>query len=262
METKALVLQTWDDVVFQNRNKAYGAYALRKAYHDRILLGLGVSVLLAIVLTTLPRFLKTEIKTKDLGRIITCTLGPVLSDPPVIEKNVQVAPKAMKQEKVRANTIPIVTKQKVDDAPVTTEPVMASIEGTDTGVATDLPVAGTGSDVAVVSVEKVGPDFVVGAEVMPQYQGGMEELMKFIKKKMRYPATPKRMGIDGTVFVSFIVNGDGSIRDVSVIRGVHEDLDKEAMRVISMLPGWKGGKQGGYPVAVKMVLPIKFALEK
>lgn len=87
-------------------------------------------------------------------------------------------------------------------------------------------------------------------------------MMKFIQKKMRYPSIARQQEIQGTVFVSFVVNGDGTISDVVVIRGIHPDCDKEAIRVVSLLPGWMGGKHNGNPVAVKMVLPITFSLKK
>jgi protein TonB len=68
------------------------------------------------------------------------------------------------------------------------------------------------------------------------------------------------MGIEGIVYVSFLILGDGTVTDVKVLRGIHTDCDKEAVRVISKLPGWSGGKQGGIPVSVRMVLPVKFKL--
>ena len=70
------------------------------------------------------------------------------------------------------------------------------------------------------------------------------------------------MGMDGTVYVRFIVNGDGSVSDLEVIKGVHPDYDKEAKRVIAMLPSWKGGRHHGISVSVRMVLPIKFSLKQ
>jgi protein TonB len=87
-------------------------------------------------------------------------------------------------------------------------------------------------------------------------------MMKFLQKKIRFPKSPQRQGISGTVFVRFIVNGDGSVSDVEVLKGVHPDYDKEAMRVISLLPSWKGGRHNGMPVRVRMVLPIKFNVQQ
>ncbi|MBT1704862.1 energy transducer TonB [Chryseosolibacter indicus] len=259
METKALVLQTWDELVFQNRNKAYGAYTLRKAYHERILIGLGVSVLTAIILLVLPRFISSDKESFELP--VDLDNGTIVfSHPPILEVERPQTQRVVGRSSAK-NTPPLVTREPVEDVPVEDHAIISVTDtGDGDGVAGDIPVSGTGDQFVGQAEVKEKPDYVLGAEVMPQYQGGMEEMMKFIKKKMRYPSAPRRIGIDGTVYVSFIVNGDGSIRDVYVIKGVHEDLDKEAIRVVSMLPGWMGGKQGGSPVAVKMVLPIKFSL--
>jgi protein TonB len=97
-------------------------------------------------------------------------------------------------------------------------------------------------------------------EQQPEFQGGYEAMMNFIKKNMRYPASARRMGVDGTVYVSFVVSKDGSISEVKTIRGISADCDKEAMRVVSMMPPWRPGKQNGKPVFVRFVLPIKFKL--
>jgi protein TonB len=159
----------------------------------------------------------------------------------------------------RSTTI-LVTRDLVD-APVEQNVVFAHDSEEGTGESGVLDGEGISPAVEAPVVVEKKPDFVLIAEVMPAYEGGMEALMKFVKKKLRYPATARRMMIDGTVYISFVVNGDGSVRNVSILRGIYRDCDEEAARVISMLPGWKGGRQGGSPVAVRMVLPIKFNLQ-
>jgi protein TonB len=122
----------------------------------------------------------------------------------------------------------------------------------------------TGNNVGGMVETPVVVDFTkefLHPETPPVYDGGYEAMLNFMQRKMRYPNLPRKMGIEGTVFVSFLVNGDGSIGDVKVLRGIHPDCDKEAVRVISMLQGWTGGKQGGVPVKVRMALPIKFKLK-
>ena len=88
----------------------------------------------------------------------------------------------------------------------------------------------------------------------------MEALYKFIQKTLKYPTQAKRMGTEGKVFVSFVVNKDGAISDVETIKGISTECDKEAARVVSLFPPWKVGKQNGKPVRVKYVLPINFKL--
>jgi protein TonB len=144
----------------------------------------------------------------------------------------------------------------------TPEPESADFD--EAGIETGLPAEpeGLGTLGMIESAPIAPPKVWDHAEVMPAYEGGVAAMMKFIQKKIRFPKAPQRQGIDGTVFVRFIINGDGSVSDVEVIKGVHPDYDKEAIRVISMLPSWKGGRHNGMPVRVRMVLPIKFNVQQ
>jgi protein TonB len=97
-------------------------------------------------------------------------------------------------------------------------------------------------------------------EVMPEYSGGEEKLRKFITDNLVYPKEAKEKGIKGTVYLKFIVEKDGSISDVEVVRGIGGGCDEEAIRIIKMMPKWKPGNQGGESVAVKFTIPVKFIL--
>ena len=97
-------------------------------------------------------------------------------------------------------------------------------------------------------------------EYMPEYPGGVTELMNYLSKNTRYPAATKRDGIQGRVVVSFIVEPDGSVSNVKLVRSVDANLDREALRVVSEMPKWTPGKQGGNTVRVRYSLPITFRL--
>lgn len=97
-------------------------------------------------------------------------------------------------------------------------------------------------------------------EDQPEPIGGMEAFYKYVQKNLDYPAQARRMGIEGRVFVQFVVDKDGSISDVVAIRGIGAGCDEEAVRVIKESPKWKPGKQRGRAVKVRMVLPITFKL--
>jgi TonB family protein len=97
-------------------------------------------------------------------------------------------------------------------------------------------------------------------EKMPEFRGGENSLIEFLKKNIRYPEDAKDLGISGTVYATFIVGTDGIIKDMKVLRGVHPLLDEEAIRVIKKMPFWKPGIQKGKPVNVSYVLPINFTL--
>lgn len=94
----------------------------------------------------------------------------------------------------------------------------------------------------------------------PSPPGGMEGWGKYLRANLKYPTQARRMGIEGTVFVVFVVNTDGSIQDVEVIRGIGGGCDEEAARVVREAPAWEPGRQRGRPVRVKMRLPIRFKL--
>lgn len=98
-------------------------------------------------------------------------------------------------------------------------------------------------------------------EDMPEFPGGMLALQKFIAQSIKYPVIAQENGIQGKVFVNFVVAKDGSVTQAKIARGVDPSLDKEALRVVMSLPKWKPGKQGGKPVRVSYTVPINFQLQ-
>jgi protein TonB len=109
--------------------------------------------------------------------------------------------------------------------------------------------------------EVVEEEIFTIVESMPEFPGGGQEaLFKYLQKTMKYPQIAKENGIQGTVFVNFVVGKDGKIRDAKILRGVNKMLDEEAIRVVKAMPSWKPGKQRGKPVSVSYNLPIKFTL--
>lgn len=97
-------------------------------------------------------------------------------------------------------------------------------------------------------------------EQMPEYPGGFKAMSKFLSANIKYPEAAKKDSISGRVFVSFIVEKDGHVADVSILRGIGGGCDEEAMRVVAMMPKWNPGMEKGKAVNVKYNLPIKFAL--
>ncbi|GEM_PF-3729613 len=98
-------------------------------------------------------------------------------------------------------------------------------------------------------------------EKMPEFPGGQVEMMNFLSKNINYPSVALEQGMQGRVYVQFVIWKDGSVRDVKVLRGVGSPLDNEAIRVIKMMPNWEPGIQRGVPVNSRYTLPIKFKLD-
>jgi periplasmic protein TonB len=259
METEALIVRTWDDLVFRSRNREYGAYLIRKAYGKRVMLGAGISVAFLVGFlifsglaskvapVAVPPFTRDEGTARVLPK-------------PEIEQPQKQQPKPPIKTNNTNTTVQVVTTPVEPVEPVQTDNSTSTntVEGTEGGGIIDG--AGTTTIEIPIVIDKNEP--LVTAEVMPAYAGGTEAMFKFIRRNIKYPSAPRKLGIEGTVFVSFVVGGDGTVYDVKVLRGIHQKCDEEAVRVISMLNKWTGGKQNGNPVAVKMVLPITFKLSQ
>ena len=108
--------------------------------------------------------------------------------------------------------------------------------------------------------EEVADEVFTIVEQQPVYPGGMSAFYQFVQKKLKYPSQARRMGIEGRVFVQFVVDKKGNITEVVAVKGIGAGCDVEAVRVIKSSPKWKAGKQRGKAVKVRMILPITFKL--
>ncbi len=98
-------------------------------------------------------------------------------------------------------------------------------------------------------------------EEAPSFPGGEKKIQEFLNLNLKYPESMVESNIQGRVFCQFIIEKDGSISDIQVVRSIHELLDNEAVRVINLMPNWIPGKQGGVPVKVRFTLPVQFKLQ-
>ncbi len=253
------VAQRWDDIVFEGRNQSYGAYVLRQLYGKHVALAMAATLVIislmiwgpAIVAALTPEEEVLEAPKKKL-------VYTELSAPPPIDKPKPPPPQIQlpKLQKVIKFVPPKVVKEQVVEEVPTIEEIKQNevaaveVEGP-TEVVFEEPV-----EEVVVDDNQV---FTV-VEQQPEFAGGYEAMYAFIKKNLKYPASARRMGVDGTVYVQFVVGKDGTISDIKTIRGISADCDREAERVVKMMPPWKAGRQNGKPVRVSFVLPIKFKL--
>lgn len=277
METKGKTNdpKSWDDLVFEDRNVDYGAYAVRKSYTGNLASGFFLSVSFGGLLFVVPMVM--SLFDDDSGKDIFIPAKPKANDTLVF---VNVTPPEFKPPQPPAPPKPPVTPPVetplTNIAPVvsTTAPLETTIptvddvlqnppappEGVDGGIA-----GGVEGGQGTVPVEPTGGTDIGKEWLVPQvqasYTGGMEAMYSFIRSKIHYPGSARRMGLEGTVYVSFVIGRDGKVTKVEVIRGLSPDCDKEAARVIALLPGWNPGRQNDVPVMVRMTLPIKFALD-
>ncbi len=115
-------------------------------------------------------------------------------------------------------------------------------------------------DVAIAVAEEEVEEVFTIVEDQPIPEGGMAAFYEFVSNNLKYPAQARRMGIEGKVFVQFVVDKDGKLNEVTAVRGIGAGCDEEAVRVIGEAPKWKPGKQRGRAVKVRMILPITFKL--
>lgn len=255
MKTEGPYLQQWDEMVFQNRNKDYGAYYIRKVYRKHVIIGQVSAVAFVAIILLFP-MIRDYFNGYDVDLLMNSGKGAQhleLTPPPPINKNVPVklvTPPTFK-EPVKLAPPKVVTEEVKEEVPTVEEKkeevVTKTVENTTEG-AFDGLAPGEGEDKNIY-------DF---AEQMPSFIGGQKALIDFISTTIRYPASAQRMRLGGTVFVEFVVNADGSITDVHTVKGFFADCDKEAERVVKSMPLWEPGRMDGKPVKVKYVVPIKF----
>ncbi|GAB2558348.1 energy transducer TonB [Spirosoma aerophilum] len=271
--TSDKVALTYDDIIFQSRNRAYGAFDLRQRYRPTLgrALGLGVGLFLGTLAapTLYARFWPHEtVNTNQSMKEVTLTK---LAEPPV-EKPIVIPPEktapavntvrnlplvVMPEDEVVEETLPPTTDQLQD---ATSGPQTAEGTGDVDVIAAPEASAPTIAEKAVEAEPKTEAPFLA-VEQQPEYPGGMEALRNFLGKNLNYPRQAASAGVAGRVYVSFVVNTDGSLTDLQVVKGIGFGCDEEAVRVMRKMPNWRPGKQAGRAVRVKYNLPISFTLE-
>ena len=157
--------------------------------------------------------------------------------------------------------IPITRQEVKPPPPPPPPPEIIEIVEDEVEIENEVEIEETDTDEdEIVEIEEDDEEFFMVVENMPEFPGGDLGLMKFIQKNVRYPAIAKEYNITGKVYVSFIVDKQGSVTNVKIVRGVDKNLDAEALRVVSLLPKYKPGKQRGKPVRVMFTIPINFTL--
>jgi periplasmic protein TonB len=252
--------QSWDDIVFENRNRDYGAYVVRKGYKGNLSFGLIVTLLVVAFAVAYPFVVKWFGSGDDAVKATPRKLVYTeLSAPPPIDKPKPPPPQIIlpRLQKVIKFVPPKVVKEQVVEA----APTITEIKENETGAtAQEGPTQVIFEEPVTEIVQPDDDELFTVVDQQPEYEGGYDAMMAFIKANMKYPANARRMQIEGTVHVSFIVSKTGEISDVKVLRGIMTECDREAVRVVQMMPRWKPGKQNGRSVNVRFILPLKFRI--
>lgn len=291
METKKILEADYLDLVFNNRNKAYGGYELRKHYGRRTLKALGITMTLLVGGIGAPFILsglhaKTPGEVKAAEKIIPVTtitdikpppappkppkppVPPVAADPappPVAPSLKNLPPVIVPPEHVEPEDTPP-TADELKDKLSAAAHNPGQPDGIAAAFSSDKPVR-TGSGFPIGEDlgsgggnKRSATDTFTTVEQMPEFPGGQEGLMAYLRKNVRYPQKAVEVDIQGRVMISFVVNAKGMVEGAKVMRGIGGGCNEEALRVVNAMPKWKPGKQNGQAVKVYYTLPVSFKL--
>jgi len=137
---------------------------------------------------------------------------------------------------------------------------LSTTDAANTGVPGGTSTTETNAGIGSATAPAVTGPYVV-VEKMPEFAGGTEALMRYLRNHLRYPSEALRAQAEGRVYVSFVVQADGTIADISVLKGLGYGLDEEAQRVVRQMPAWTPGQQSHHAVPVRFTLPITFRIQ-
>ena len=253
MKRKNEKVPEFDEIIFENRNKTYGAYDLRKRYKSIASLSILGGITLSTILITSFAFSPEE------GNASTGPTNVIIELSKPVEKPI-MPPAEIKPPAALVKSINNLQPKVVTDSTEATPFIPI------TDVINETIKDGKVTDTAAYA-EPVTPEIpienkvFVAVEEKPEYPGGNIALLKFIGEHLVYPEDARKNNIQGRVILKFVVNPDGSVDRIEILRGVDPLLDNEAIRVVNTLPKFRPGKQGGIPVSVWFTLPVHFKIK-
>jgi protein TonB len=259
MANEKIKAPAFDDIVFENRNKEYGAYRLRKRYSRNVIISMliGIIILATAVITPYLNAKAAESRAKKAERQVEIKMENL--DQPAEQVAPPPPPPPPPQDVVQqARYVPpvVVDSVKPEENVQLMTADQAQVEVKNEEVVEEVQVAKE----EVQEEEAEAEPFVV-VEEMPMFPGGEAALLQYIADHTQYPEVAKENNIQGKVIVRFCVTSKGGVDKVSILKSVDPELDKEAIRVVETLPTFKPGKQGGKPVPVWYMVPINFTLK-
>jgi len=261
METNRKI-ESFDEIVFEDRNKEYGAFVLRRSYDKRVTTSLSISllaVLLAVGYPVLASYMnktnRLNVLKHDASASITKYVKEEDAPPPPPPPPAEIKQEMLQQVKY---VVPQVVDSVANDVILLTAQEAGDITNNQ-GINEEVGNIVLTKEPIETKVVKNDVPFVI-VEEMPQFPGGELELQKYIASKVIYPSLARENNIKGKVYVRFVITSTGEVDQVQIARPVDPLLDSEAVRVVKLLPKWTPGKQQGTPVSVWYTVPINFQL--
>jgi len=259
-----------NDIVFETRNKDYGAYFLRKIYNKHVTIAtiLGVAIFILFLSAPLIANLlggdEEEVVLQE-ERIVELAEPPALENkpppppppdlpppPPPVVSTVKFTPPVIKKDEEVRKEEKIPDQKELEDVVIATK----TVEG-NTNVEEVLTEVAAPTEVGEVVEDKI----FTFAEQSPSFPGGETALQKYFGKNIKYPAVALRNGVEGLVILQFVVNKEGDVSDIQVVKKLGSGTDEEAIRVAKTLPKFAPAKQNGRPVSFRYTLPVRFGLQ-
>lgn len=254
-----LLQGTRNELVFAHRNREYGAYELRRAYSRRLGIAIAGAVAFFAVLVGTP-FVLSKVGEKEPPpekvRIVEVNLDLFEEEQP---DEPPPPPEVVPPPQPQIETVQFVAVEASDEPveapPPTQEDLSETTASTTTqeGEKIDAPPPPP-------PVEEETFDLAAVQE-QPDFPGGMSKMYEYLQRTTKYPDMEFDAGIQGKVYIEFVVNRDGSIDEVKVRRGVSPGLDREALRAVRSMPKWTPGKMNGKAVKVRFTIPVDFKLK-
>jgi protein TonB len=259
----------WLDLVFDDRNKEYGAYDLRQHYAKNMIVAMGITFLGIGLLCGASIVFQTH---HDIIKVTAVNNDPTIHVllPPVTPIKHVDPPKPLRSEPpahpiATTRDVPmVVVADPIAQKPIVNTEINGAISQVDTkgpvGPSIDPPAKHDGGYGGPAPAPDESIHSVIGLDAMPEPVGGEKAWAKFLNKNLRFPYEAQQAGVSGRVILSFIIEKDGSLSNITVERAAGNGFDEEAMRVLKLAKAWKPGMQNGQPVRVKYDIPINFQL--
>ena len=246
------------DILFENRNKDYGAYTLRREYNGRMMR--GIAVMFGVVLLFIAgTYWKTDKKT--VGNLITFP-GPdrQLTKVEIEKFKIPDPPKVQRAASIQ-HTTPVIVKETNSTVPDQVDLSKDVLIGTDTHEGPAPVLSAPSSPEPVVAAAPIEapkePEILDRSEIMPEFPGGNAAMRRFLQKNMRFDFEEMEAGSRVEIKCRFVVDRDGKVKGIEITKtGGRNEFDKEVTRVIAKMPDWKPGSQNGRNVAVYFTLPV------
>lgn len=270
------------DIIFEKRNKAYGAYELRQTFPKYYKRAAFIGILASATAITSPFwFSALGMSAGKMETKIVVTIDPNLPPPPPISPHepppppqppppsvrpsIRFVPPSVVADERAIDEVPPPEVQEMANKDISTQTVEGDPNATPTYESLQYEPAPKAEDKLVVEEpsEKKPEESVIfdfGIEQQPEYPGGAAAMNEFLQSNIQYPEIARRAGIEGKVFVQFVVDPKGDISQVTVVRGIGGGCDEEAKRVVNAMPHWRPGRQNGRAVSVRYTIQVTFKL--